>query len=391
MKKNILRISFVLTTLIFAFIEAKGEDTNLINFELSFALSTPSPTGAGTVYVKEGQGPTMSNAETTPVTYNAKHPYEGPFDFYFIMEANSNPGYHFVGWYENANASGAASSTDNPYTYHTYNGTNMNPRYASLYGHFAANKYTVTYEPNGGSGLMQPSSFTYGAENILKSNTFNKIAIITYNTQGGEPINPISIVQEFNNWRSSQGEEYPARANLKTYVTENNSTVELSAQWKPVSVTLPTPTKTVGGSSVGFRGWFDAPGGKLIGTAGSTVQLPDNTTLYAVWDDGYNITINVMAEGFAEGQSAVFSVRNSSNSINYTVPVALCPDSKVTLTGLPAGTYTVAPIGWNWDFTSTPATINRDVSDDTIFSFTLKYNGSNTVHDEKSVKIIWQN
>lgn len=395
MKKNILHISLIVAAIFFCDIEAKASYT--IHAILKTALSTPTPTGAGTVYVQEGSGPTQSTSGKDLISYDSGHPQkkDGGYDteFYFKLEAKSEPGYHFTGWYKEADASKDPISTDSKYTYHMSNTRTAQSEEASVWGDFAYNTYTVTYVPNGGTGSMASSNFTYLSDsNILRKNTYSKTATITYNTQGGNPITPGKYTQEFKNWSSSIGEEYADEANLKDLITDDGATVELSAQWQPVSVTLPTPTKTDGGSSVEFRGWYDAPGGgKLVGAAGTTAQLPGDATLYALWNDGYTITINVRAEGFSEGQSAVFSIKNPSSSVNYTVPIVLSSDSKVTLSGVPVGTYTVAPIGWSWDFTSTPTSITREVSSDTEFSFVMKSKGSNTVHDEKFKKNIWQN
>lgn len=385
MRKNILRISIVVATLFFSLSEAWGNQ-NTYWGQVTVSLSNGSATGSGKVYVDDKVSSSKKSGQSTGSSVQLS----------FSLRAESAGGYHFKGWYDNASATGNPISSNSSYNY-TVVATSKSedsPTTKSVWGSFDANNYTVTYEPNGGEGpVMSQSAFKYkSSSNILRRNTYTKSSTVTYNTNGGDPISPAAYPQSFDHWSSSLGGTYSDEANLKDLITDDGADVILTAQWKPVSVTLPTPTKTIGGSPRTFLGWYDAPsGGNLVGNAGATVQISDNIVLYAHWDAEYSITVKVSATGFTEGQSAVFIIANTAvPGLKYTVPVTLSANSSVTVSGLPAGRYTVTPSAWSWDFVASPATSTRDVSADTVISFTMTCKGSTTVHDEKAKKNIWQ-
>jgi hypothetical protein len=79
------------------------------------------------------------------------------------VRARPNVGYNFVNWMLNDEA----VSLDTAYTF-TITGN------LSLVAHFELKTYTITYHANGGTGTMNPETFTHGISQKLSSNVFAK-------------------------------------------------------------------------------------------------------------------------------------------------------------------------------------------------------------------------
>ncbi|MCI8454981.1 MAG: InlB B-repeat-containing protein, partial [Lachnospiraceae bacterium] len=122
-------------------------------------------------------------------------------------------GYRFKGWF-------TAASGGNPVSPATKVGASD----ADYYAQWEANRWTVIYDANGGSGGMGVSTFSYGAENRLSGNTFTKTGY------------------HFAGWaREPKGKttfQDSAKAGNMTAVPED--TIYLYAVWEanPYSVTL---------------------------------------------------------------------------------------------------------------------------------------------------------
>ncbi len=147
------------------------------------------------------------------------------------------------------------------------------------------NKYTVTYNANGGE--VSPTSAVVEEGKSTELPTPAKSYKITYDANGGS----VSMLNKtvnctFKNWNtnsSGTGMDYNSGTN---YTVDSNIT--LYAQWtNPTCGTLPTPTKL----DCTFDGWYtSATGGTKV--TSSTVITAD-TTLYAQWtvseQDIYNL------------------------------------------------------------------------------------------------------
>ena len=176
----------------------------------------------------------------------------------------------------------------------------------NLYANWTANTYTVAFNANGGSGSMNPMSFTYGESQALTANAF---------------IAPTSKV--FNGWNTKadgSGTAYADKATVSDLTSENGVTVTLYAQWKPTrsggggstsSTTKTTCTVTFnanGGEGemfpqtfasgkekelnlnfftregYTFEGWATSADGDVVYTDGETIKVSKSMTLYAVWE-----------------------------------------------------------------------------------------------------------
>lgn len=138
----------------------------------------------------------------------------------------------------------------------------------------------VHFDPNGGTGEPGDLNKLWNVDLQLSSVIPRKSLTITYDANGGT-VSPTSttINQDFLSWNTAQNGSGTSYAPGANYTTDES--VTLYAQWGTATVTnLPTPT--IGGSSIGFAGWFtSATGGTQISN-GSTIS--DDTTIYAHWE-----------------------------------------------------------------------------------------------------------
>ena len=170
-------------------------------------------------------------------------------------------GYTFAGW------NTAADGTGTPYEegQEVENLTAENNGEVTLYAQWAANTYTVKFNPNGGSGTMADQSFTYDQEQALASNRFTR----TWYTFTG-----------WNTQANGAGISYGNRATVVNLA--ERGTVTLYAQWKftPPFIGHSITAVTDGNGTVTLN--------PTAADAGETV------TITAVPEEGYEVgTITV--------------------------------------------------------------------------------------------------
>ena len=225
-----------------------------------------------------------------------------------------------------------------------------------LYPQWKAISYSIVYNGNGatsGSMSEQPATFDKNVE--LTPNSFSRKYTVTYNATGGTVNAPNNVATStFNGWEDrgnisfmdknysyndfdapyysqnytdlnaafgfnkynlikhyflygkSEGRNpkdktgkaglYPNKATVKNLTTTNGYKVNLYANWKLGSVTLPTPTRF----GYKFLGWYtSAEGGTKI--TGATYTPTSNVTLYAHWKlDCYYIDYKVNDTGLTD-------------------------------------------------------------------------------------------
>lgn len=86
-----------------------------------------------------------------------------------------------------------------------------------------AHAYYMSYNANGGSGTMSKTTCLYGYSYTLRENTFTREGYT------------------FNGWNTSpdgSGTTYADKASIKNLTTEDETTITLYAQWKPISYTM---------------------------------------------------------------------------------------------------------------------------------------------------------
>ena len=225
-----------------------------------------------------------------------------------------------------------------------------------LYPQWKAISYSIVYNGNGAtSGSMSEQSATFDKNVELTSNGFSRKYTVTYNAIGGTVNAPNNVASAtFNGWEDrgnitfmdnnytynnfdapyysqhytdlnaafgfnkynlvkhyvqygqSEGRTtvdaagkaglYPNKATVKNMTITNGYKVNLYANWKLGSVTLPTPTRF----GYKFIGWYtSAEGGTKI--TGATYTPTSNVTLYAHWKlDSYYIDYNVNDTGLTD-------------------------------------------------------------------------------------------
>lgn len=124
----------------------------------------------------------------------------------------SRTGYTFKGWYSNGKFTGSRVTKI----------ISAKKKNLKLYAKWAANKYTVKFSANGGTGTMKAKTYTYDAKYTLPANAFKK-----------------GTAYSFTGWNTKKdgtGKTYKNKASVKNLTAKNGAAVTLYAQWK-LSVT----------------------------------------------------------------------------------------------------------------------------------------------------------
>ena len=168
----------------------------------------------------------------------------------------------------------------------------------SVYAHWTANTYTVTFDANGGTPATSSKTVTYGSTyGTLPTPTRTETGY-TYTfdgwftkANGGTQIQPstaVSITSAqtlYAHWTKS--------ANTYTVTFDANggtpATSSKSVTYGSTYGTLPTPTRT----GYTFDGWFTAASGGTQVQPSTTVTITSAQTLYAQWTaKKYSLTMN---------------------------------------------------------------------------------------------------
>ena len=150
------------------------------------------------------------NGNTGGSTANSSHTY----DTAKALTANgyTRTGYSFNGWNTKADGSGTAYADKAS----VKNLSSTNGATVTLYVQWTANKYTVTYNANGGTGTMANQELTYDKSATLNANTFKRTGY------------------RFNGWNTKAdgtGTSYADKASVKNLTANSGGTVILYAKW----------------------------------------------------------------------------------------------------------------------------------------------------------------
>ena len=296
--------------------QTKTHNTNL-------TLTTTKPTGKSFTVTYNANGGTVSTSSKTVAqtftnwntaangngtTYNAGATYSANANVtLYAQYANpsigslptpTRSGYAFDGWY--TAATGGTKITDS--TKVTSNTT--------VYAHWIANTYTVSYNVNGGTGSIASQTKTHDTNlTLTTAKPTGKRFTVTYNANGGTvSTSSKTVSQSFTNWNTAangSGTVYNAGA---TYSA--NANVTLYAQYANPSIgSLPTPTR----SGYAFDGWYTAANGGTKIT--DSTKVTANTTVYAHWTKN------------AEAKAVVKDVKIEHNAtLNYKSTYMLSPE-----------------------------------------------------------------
>ena len=203
----------------------------------------------------------------------------------------SRTGYTFNGWYT-AKSGGTKITADSEYSAASDQ---------ILYAQWKANKYTVSFQENGGSSVSDKT--------------------VTYDANYGDLPTPTKTGYTFKGWFTSSGGGTQITKTTTVKITANQT---LYAQWTPISYTLtfnanggsvspssrnvpygaaygdlPTPTQNY----YTFDGWYTAQSGGTKVTS-STTMGAGNTTVYAHWTEK-GLSGWILASDLPSGATAV--------------------------------------------------------------------------------------
>lgn len=209
----------------------------------------------------------------------------------FTLPTPTRSGYTFDGWYS---ASSGGTKLGNGGDY--YDSTS----YSTIYAHWVANTYTVTYSSNGGWTVPPSQTANIGSNLILSDviptkpndNYVNYTTTLVYNngSSNGSKSTQSYTQYTFNHWYNGNstwnpGDTYTGQTNITLYINYYYGTVWTGFQ-------LPTPTR----DGYTFDYWGDSSGNKLEtstgtdGAAGSWYYPRSTHSIYAYWKANKYIT-----------------------------------------------------------------------------------------------------
>lgn len=113
--------------------------------------------------------------------------------------------------------------------------------------------------------------------------TAPKLGTVSFNTQGGAYIEPITVYKEFLSWEKSYpfNGRFSDELNKYVFFSKADGKVDtLTAIWKNNTITLPEATK----NGYSFGGWYEDPAcTKPVGGGGEKYTPNGDITLYAKW------------------------------------------------------------------------------------------------------------
>ena len=188
----------------------------------------------------------------------------------------------------------------------------------TLYAHWTKipEKYTVTYNANGGSGAPSPQTKTEDAALTLSNTKPTKSYTITYNANGGNVGSASKTVNcTFNSWNTQQngsGTAYDPGDECT-----DDADITLYAQWEnPVAGELEDPTK----DGYVFDGWYTAEdGGEEIT---ESFEVTEDITVYAHWAKELSeFTVSYDANGGDGAPEEQIKTEGTDLTLSGDVPV----------------------------------------------------------------------
>ena len=158
----------------------------------------------------DNQGATTAGTTSVTAIYNADMP---------SIIKPTKTGYTFGGYYTATNGGGTQYCKADGTSANAWTETSV----TKLYAKWTANKYTVKFNENGGTGTMSEQSFTYDESKALTTNAFTRKGY------------------DFAGWATSSNGtvQYTDGQSVSNLTATNNSTVNLYAVWneqEPITV-----------------------------------------------------------------------------------------------------------------------------------------------------------
>ena len=187
-------------------------------------------------------------------------------------------GYYFTGWNTRADGNGTSYSDGATVT----PGGNL-----ELYAQWKAESYTLSFDPNGGSGEMAAETVTYGVATRLPENAFTreKYSFTGWNTKAdgsgtsysdGATVTPGGDLELYAQWKA---ESYTLSFD------PNGGSGEMAAETVTYGVATRLPENSFTREKYSFTGWNTKADGS--GTSygdRETVSFTEDTVLYAQWE-----------------------------------------------------------------------------------------------------------
>ena len=262
----------------------------------------------------------------------------------FIAPTMSKTGYDFEGWCASSSGNngtgsivvGGGETITLPY---------LNQRSITLYARWSIHTYNISFNANGGSGIMNSmNGCLYGTYYTLSKNQFTRKHIVTLDYNYDNKTSSLTGECSFLHW-SYNNNTYADQATVKNLT--DNGTAILYAQWGNYSVELPTLIR----SGYVFLGWFTSA------TGGSQVSSPatgmSDKTLYAHWKENVisptisnlshtdtTITISLERNKAITGSWVIEASLSNFGTVVYTTTITSTTQTTITLTSLtPETTY----------------------------------------------------
>ena len=187
-------------------------------------------------------------------------------------------GYYFTGWNTRADGNGTSYSDG---SYAAFYGN------TTLYAQWEAESYTLSFEPNGGSGEMAAETVTYGVATRLPENSFTreKYTFTGWNTKAdGSGTSygdreTVSFTEDTVLYAQWKAESYTLSFD------PNGGSGEMAAETVTYGVATRLPENIFTREKYSFTGWNTKADGS--GTSygdRATVSFTEDTVLYAQWE-----------------------------------------------------------------------------------------------------------
>jgi len=197
-------------------------------------------------------------------------------------------GYTFAGWYTAKDGGTKVTSST----------TVSNASAHTLYAHWTANTYSVSFNSNSGTGSMSDQKFTYDQTANLTANAFTKTGytFAGWNTKADGSGTSYADKASVKNLAASGTVTLYARwtANKYTVKFDGNGADELSktsmeVTYNSVYGEFPEPKR----EGYNFIGWYTQPEGGTAISSDTKVTITSTQTLYAQWSvNKFLITFN---------------------------------------------------------------------------------------------------
>ena len=190
-------------------------------------------------------------------------------------------GYTFEGW---STSSSATTVNYDPGDSYTFSRTYTQSASVTLYAVWERISYTITYNSNGGSGTMSPTTKYYGESVTLRANTFTRTG---YRFSGWATSSTGSVVYDDQDTYTANASDtlYAVWTRITYTITYNSNggsgTMSSTTKYYGTSVTLRANAFTRTGYH--FVGWALSSTGSVVYDNQDTYTTNASDTLYAKW------------------------------------------------------------------------------------------------------------